>query len=82
MGQTAAKEERGQFEKHTSDEKSSATLIELGWNNNRVVYIASNCVYSKPKKFVGVGTKLKESILKYNQINSTVTTRTWVLSTE
>ena len=31
----------------------------------------------------GVGTKLKESIFKSNnQINSTVTTRTWVLSKE
>ena len=31
----------------------------------------------------GVGTKLKENIFKnINQMNSTVTTRTWVLSTE
>ena len=32
---------------------------------------------------LGVGTELKESIFKNrNQINSTVTTRTWVLPTE
>ena len=30
----------------------------------------------------GVGTKLKENMLKNNQINSIVTTRQWVLSTE
>ena len=35
------------------------------------------------RHLLGVGTKLKESIFKNNnQINSTVTTRTWVLSTE
>ena len=30
----------------------------------------------------GIGTKLKGCMFKNNQINSTVTTRTWVLSAE
>ena len=35
------------------------------------------------RNLFGVGRKLKESIVKSNnQINSTVTTRTWVLSKE
>ena len=35
------------------------------------------------RDFLGAATKLKESIFKNNnQINFTVTTRTWLLSTE
>ena len=35
------------------------------------------------RDFLAVGTKLKESAFKSNsQINSTVTTRTWILSRE
>ena len=49
----------------------------------QAVYIASSESCQRNRDLFGVGTKLKESIFKNNnQINSTVTTRTWVLSTE
>ena len=47
------------------------------------VYIASNCLSYKPKRFIARATKLKEHIYNCNnQINSTVTTKTWDLSIE
>ena len=52
-----------------------------GQNYSRVLYIASSESCQANKNLFSVGTKLKESIFKSsNQINSTVTTRTWVLT--
>ena len=60
-------------------QKSSVTLTVGSWNKCKAVYIASYDL----RDFHGVAAKLKESIFKNNnQIKSTVTTRTWVLSTE
>ena len=54
-----------------------------GKNDNRVLYIASSESCQPNINLFGIGTKLRESIFKSNnQINSTVTTRTWVLSKE
>ena len=56
--------------------KSRANLTVVGWNNNRVVYIASS-KSSKPKIFVWRLNEIGKTIFKNNnQINSTVTTRT------
>ena len=54
-----------------------------GKNDKRALYIASPESCQPNRNLFGVGTKLKESIFKSNnQIISTVTTRTWVLSKE
>ena len=54
----------------------------VGKNDKRVLHIASQSCQPNRNSF-GVGTKLKESVFQINnQINSTVTTRTWVLSKE
>ena len=69
-GQTAAKKKkkRGHF-----------GWLERQW----AVYIASYESCQPNRDLFSVGTKLKESIFKDNsQINSTVTTRTCVLSTD
>ena len=55
----------------------------VGENDSRAVYITSSESCQPNRDLSGVGTKMKESIFKNNnQISSTVTTRTWVLSTE
>ena len=52
-----------------------------GKNDKGVLYIASSESYQPNSNLFGVGTKLKESIFKSNnQINSTITTRTSILS--
>ena len=54
-----------------------------GQNDSRALYRASSESYQANRNLFDVGTKLKESIFKSNnQINSTVTTRTGVLSKE
>ena len=64
----AKKKECDHFEQRTSSKKSSATLTVVCLN------------YLNLRDLFGVWIKLKESIFKNNhQINSTVTTRTWVL---
>ena len=55
--------------------KSSENLTAVGWNNNRMVYIASS-KSSKPKILVWHLNKTGRTIFKNNnEINSTVTTR-------
>ena len=67
---------------HQAKKKSRANLTVVGWNNNRVVYIASS-KSSKPKIFVWRLNEIGKTIFKNNnQINSTVTTRTQVFLTE
>ena len=62
------KKECDHFEQRTSSKKSSATLTVVCLN------------YLNLRDLFGVWIKLKESIFKNNhQINSTVTTRIWVL---
>ena len=54
-----------------------------GKNDKRALYIASSESCQPNRNLFGLGTKLKECIFKSsNQINSTVTTRIWVLSKE
>ena len=54
-----------------------------GKNGKRVLYIASSESYQPKRNLFYLGTKLKKNIFKsHNQMNSTVTTRTWVLSKE
>ena len=63
-------------------QKRCVTCV-AGQNDSRALYIASSESCQPNRNLFGVGTKLKESIFKSNnQINSTVTTRTWVLSKE
>ena len=51
-----------------------------GQNNSRALYRAFSESCQPTRNLFGVGTKLKESIFKSNnQINFTVTNRTWVL---
>ena len=55
--------------------KKSENLTAVGWNNNRMVYIASS-KSSKPKILVWHLNKTGRTIFKNNnEINSTVTTR-------
>ena len=63
-------------------QKSSVACV-VGYNDSRAVYIASSESCQPNRDLFGVGTKLKTSIFKKdNQINSTVTTRIWVVSVE
>ena len=63
--------------------QKSCVTSRTGQNDSRRLYIASSESRQPNRNLFGVGTKLKESIFKSNnQINSTVTTRTWVLSRE
>ena len=63
--------------------RKRCVTCRAGQNNSRALYIASSESCQPNRNLFGVGTKLKESILKSNnQINSTVTTRTCVLSKE
>ena len=58
--------------------KSSVTCL-VSQNDSRAENIAPSESCQPNRNLFGVGTKLKESIFKnINQINSTVTTRTWV----
>ena len=55
----------------------------LGQNDSRTLCIATSESCQPNRNLFGVRKKLKESIFKCNnQINSTVTIRTWVLSKE
>ena len=61
-------------------QKHCVTYMD-GQNNSRVLYIASSESWQLNRNLFGIGTKSKESVFKSdNQINSTGTTRTWVLS--
>ena len=63
-------------------QKRCVTYV-AGQNGSKVLYIASSESCQPNRNLSGVGTKLKESLFKSNnQINSSVTTRTWVLSKE
>ena len=63
-------------------QKSSATLTVVDQSNTSAVYISSS-ESCEPKRYIRWWNKLKESIFKNNnQIDSTITTRTWVLSTK
>ena len=63
-------------------QKRPVTCV-AGQNDSRALYIASSESCQPERNLFRVGTKLKESIFKNNnQINSTVTTRTWLLPTE
>ena len=63
-------------------QKHCVTCV-AGWNDSRALYIASSESRQPNRNLFDVGAKLKESIFKSNnQINSYVTTRTWVLSKE
>ena len=53
-----------------------ANVLVLGTNSYKIRNVANL------RNLFGVGTKLQESILNNKQINSTVTTRAWLLSTE
>ena len=53
-----------------------ANVLVLGTNSYNIRNVANL------RNLFGVGTKLQESILNNKQINSTVTTRAWLLSTE
>ena len=78
-GQTAAKKERGHFKQGTSTKKQRN--FDSGQSNNRVVCIAS--ISFESKNFFRRLNKVERSIFENNnQINSTVTTRRWVLLTE
>ena len=53
----------------------------FGYNDSRALYRASFESCKPNRNSFSVGTKLKESIFKSNnQIDSTVTTGTWVMS--
>ena len=78
-GQTAAKKERGHFKQGTSTKKQRN--FDSGQSKNRVVCIAS--ISFESKNFFRRLNKVERSIFENNnQINSTVTTRRWVLLTE
>ena len=63
-------------------QKHCVTCV-AGQNDSRALYIASSESCQPNRNLFDVGAKLKESIFKSNnQINSYVTTRTWVLSKE
>ena len=76
------KKKRGHFEQRSVHQ--AKTLRNLcRWLEQQSAYIASSESSQPNQNLFGVGSKLKEHIFKSNnQINSTVTTRTWVLSKE
>ena len=78
----AAKKETWSFWTVHNKVKNNVTLPVVGKNGSNAIYIA--CSEScEPKRFFRCWNKIEESIFKKNyEINSTVTTRTWVLSKE
>ena len=71
------KKERGHFKQRTSSKNAVQLWLEQ-WQGDLHSFNLVNL-----RDFFSVGTKLKERIFKTNnQINSTVITRTWVLSAE
>ena len=63
-------------------QKRCVTCVD-GENGSKALYIASSESCQPNRNLFGLGTKLKQIIFKSNnQINSTVSNRTWVLSKE
>ena len=79
-GQTAAEKRNVVTLNSAHKIKSNVTLPVVGKNDSNAVYIA--CSEScETKRFVRCWNKVEESIFKNNnEINSTVTTKSWVLS--
>ena len=82
-GQTAAKKKRNVVALNSSHNiKNNVTLPVVGKNDSNAVYITSS-ESCEPKRFILCWNKVVENIFKSNnEINSTVTTRLWVLSKE
>ena len=73
------KKERDHFKQRTSNKKGKGILTLFGTTGGRFTEPLLNPL--SVRDLFGVWTKLKESIFKSNnRINSTVTTRTWLLS--
>ena len=71
------KRERDHFESAAHIKQKYCVACVAGKDDNRVLYIASSESCQLNRNLFGVGTKLKEIIIKSNnQINSTATTRT------
>ena len=65
------------------DQQKGCVTCLAGQNDSRALYITSSESCQPNRNLFDVRTNLKESIFKSNnQINSTITTRTWVLSKE
>ena len=65
------------------DQQKCCVTCVAGQNDSRALSIASSVSCQPNRNLFDVGANLKESIFKSNnQINSTVTTRAWVLSKE
>ena len=63
------------------DQQKCCVTCVAGQNDSRALSIASSVSCQPNRNLFDVGANLKESIFKSNnQINSTVTTRTWVLT--
>ena len=77
------KKERDHFEQRGAGKAKKQCTCVVTKNKSRAVSIASSKSCQTNKDLFGVEIKLKESIFKdNNQINSTITTRSWGLSTE
>ena len=77
------KEERDHFEQRSAGKAKKQCTCVVTKNKSRAVSIASSKSCQTNKDLFGVEIKLKESTFKdNNQINSTITTRSWGLSTE
>ena len=73
------KKERDHFKQRTSNKKGKGILTLFGTTGGRFTEPLLNPL--SVRDLFGLWTKLKESIFKSNnRINSTVTTRTWLLS--
>ena len=62
------KKERGHVEQVTA-EQDSTTITVVGWNDNRAVYIASNCLSSKPTRNVQRWSKIERKYIQVLQPN-------------
>ena len=75
------KEERGHLVQRSGYKANSSVTCVVGQNDTRTVYKASS-ESCQPKRFIWCWYKVERKFKNNNQINSTVTTRTWILSTE
>ena len=60
---------RGYTEQKPSTNKSSKKITVVGWNDNRAVYLASNCLSSDPAKSVCRWKKVERKYIEVKQPN-------------
>jgi len=64
-----AKQPRGHVDQRKSTNRGVGKITVIGWNDNRAVYIASNCLSSQPSKTVRRWNKIDRKYIQVTQPN-------------